>query len=62
MTQQIKIGLEAVGFKPEVHDLNWFQDDYGLKAGEGEEDGVDDEDDEDDDDDSDDESEEDEDD
>jgi len=42
--QQIKTGLESLGFKPEVHELSWFQDDYGLKAGE-DEDGVDDDDD-----------------
>lgn len=32
--QQIKTGLESLGFKPEMHELTWFQDDYGLKAGE----------------------------
>lgn len=52
MLQGIKAGLETVGWKPEVHELAWFQDDYGLKVDGGDEDGAedDDEDDEDDDD------------
>lgn len=44
--QQVKIGLESMSYKPEIHELSWFQDDYGLKAG-NEEDGEDDEDDDD---------------
>jgi len=28
--QAIKAGLESAGFSPEIHDLNYFQDDYGL--------------------------------
>ncbi|ETN38659.1 uncharacterized protein HMPREF1541_06696 [Cyphellophora europaea CBS 101466] len=32
MTEGIQKGLETVGWKPEVHDLTWFQDDYGLKV------------------------------
>jgi Zn-dependent M16 (insulinase) family peptidase len=50
--QTIKAGLESKGFKPEVHDLAWFQDDYGLKvddAGDGDADQDDDDDDDDDD-------------
>ncbi|KAL9617435.1 MAG: hypothetical protein Q9160_007792 [Pyrenula sp. 1 TL-2023] len=31
----IKSGLEKMGFKPQVRDLNSFQDDYGLKAVDG---------------------------
>lgn len=49
MLQQIKTGLESLGYKPEVHDLNWFQDDYGLKTDENDEEGDNDEDEEDDD-------------
>ena len=47
--QQIKTGLESLGFKPEMHELTWFQDDYGLKAGEdgNDEDGDEDEEEED---------------
>ncbi len=29
--QGIKVGLESLGFNPEVKDLNSFQDDYGLQ-------------------------------
>jgi len=29
----IKEGLEAAGFIPEIQDLSYFQDDYGVKAG-----------------------------
>ncbi len=43
-SQQIKVGLESLGFKPEVHELSWFQDDYGLKVGEDEDGGDDDDD------------------
>jgi Zn-dependent M16 (insulinase) family peptidase len=40
----IKSGLESIGFKPEIRDLNSFQDDYGLEpAGEEEEDSEEDE-------------------
>lgn len=46
MTQTIKDSLEAAGYIAEIHDLNWFQDDYGLKG-----DGPDDDDDDDDEDD-----------
>ena len=31
-SQGIKTGLGSVGFKPEIRDLNSFQDDYGLEA------------------------------
>ncbi|KAK5076026.1 hypothetical protein LTS08_002535 [Lithohypha guttulata] len=54
LTEQIKTGLGSLGYQPEVHDLNWFQDDYGLKTGEddeAEEDDDDDDEDEDEDDD-----------
>jgi len=34
--QGIKSGLESVGFKPEIKDLDFFQDDYGLKLAAGE--------------------------
>ena len=37
----IKEGLESVGFTPEIHDLDYFQDDYGLRAGDDDEDGDD---------------------
>lgn len=47
--QQIKTGLESLGFKPEIHELSWFQDDYGLKAGEDEDGGDENEDEEEDD-------------
>ena len=39
-TQAIKGGFESQGFKPEIRDLNSFQDDYGLKAAEGETDAA----------------------
>lgn len=29
-------GFEAIGFKPEIKPLSFFQDDYGLKAGDAE--------------------------
>ncbi|KAL9112460.1 MAG: hypothetical protein Q9227_003302 [Pyrenula ochraceoflavens] len=35
LAEAIKGGFESQGFKPEVRDLNSFQDDYGLKAAEG---------------------------
>lgn len=46
MLQQVKTGLETIGYKPEIHDLNWFQDDYGLKVEQGEDETDDDEDEE----------------
>lgn len=50
----MKTGLETQGWKPEVHELAWFQDDYGLKVdeeeGSGGKDGADEDEDEDDDD------------
>lgn len=55
--QQVETGLKSLGFAPEVRELSWFQDDYGLKAGEGEDDNEDEEEDDDDDDDDDDSSE-----
>lgn len=45
--QQIKTGLEAFGFKVETREISSFQDDYGLKVGDGEGDDDEDEDDED---------------
>ena len=30
--QTIKAGLESQGFKPEIHELAWFHDDYGLEV------------------------------
>ncbi|KAI9739538.1 MAG: hypothetical protein M1834_006254 [Cirrosporium novae-zelandiae] len=41
IADKIKQGLEEKGFKPEIHPLTYFQDDYGLKAAEGEDDGSD---------------------
>ncbi|KAK5943462.1 hypothetical protein PMZ80_004469 [Knufia obscura] len=49
LAEQIKTGLESLGFKPEIHELSWFQDDYGLKAGEDEDGGDENEDEEEDD-------------
>lgn len=46
----MKTNLEGHGFKPEIHDLTWFQDDYGLKVDDGDDeqdDGGDDDDDDD---------------
>ncbi|EXJ70732.1 uncharacterized protein A1O5_05722 [Cladophialophora psammophila CBS 110553] len=34
--QAITDGLKGAGFSPEVRDLNYFQDDYGLKPVDGE--------------------------
>ena len=34
MIQSIKDGLEKDGFNPEIQSLEFFQDDYGLEAGE----------------------------
>jgi hypothetical protein len=44
--QGIKSGLESVGFAPEIKDLDFFQDDYGLgpAPGEGDDSEEDDED------------------
>ena len=36
-------GFESLGFKPQVKLLSYFEDDYGLKAGDGEDDDDDDE-------------------
>lgn len=41
LKDNIKLGLRSAGFAPEVRDLASFQDDYGLKAVEGEEDDED---------------------
>ena len=49
LLQTIKTGLDAAGFDPEVRDLASFQDDYGWKAGEDEDGGVDEDEDDDDD-------------
>jgi Zn-dependent M16 (insulinase) family peptidase len=38
LKETIKEGLESVGFKPEIRDLEFFQDDYGLKAEEDDDD------------------------
>lgn len=46
LKEVIKEGLEKVGFKPEIKDLEFFQDDYGLEGRE-EEDGEDEDEDED---------------
>ncbi|KAI9818133.1 MAG: hypothetical protein M1827_000758 [Pycnora praestabilis] len=45
MEEAIKKGFEESGFKPEVQPLTFFQDDYGLKAKDGEDDAEDEEDD-----------------
>ncbi|MCJ1281964.1 hypothetical protein MMC26_001287 [Xylographa opegraphella] len=47
MQEGLVKGFESMGFRPEVKPLTFFQDDYGLKAGD-EEDGKDDDDDDDD--------------
>lgn len=44
----IKTGLASAGYQPEVRDLSSFQDDYGWKADDNEQDGADDGDDDDD--------------
>ena len=47
--QAIADGLRGAGFSPDIHDLNHFQDDYGLNPiNDDEDDEDDDEDDEDD--------------
>ena len=46
--QTIKQGFEASGFTPTVQPLKEFEDDYGLKVGDEEEDEDDDDDDDDD--------------
>lgn len=48
MTQAISEGLTRAGFSPEIRDLSFFQDDYGLKPIDGADDGDDDDDDDDD--------------
>ena len=35
--QSLMKGFQSIGFKPEVKQLAFFQDDYGLKTGEGDE-------------------------
>jgi hypothetical protein len=45
LMQAIADGLKEVGFSPEIRDLNHFQDDYGLKPIDGEDDNEDDDDD-----------------
>jgi hypothetical protein len=57
LMQAIADGLKEVGFSPEIRDLNHFQDDYGLKPVDGEDDNEDDDDDDDKDDEQDDEDE-----
>ena len=46
LKETIKGGLESVGFKPEIRDLDFFQDDYGLEGGEEDGDEEDEEEDE----------------
>lgn len=46
MIQAISDGLKEAGFNAEIRELNYFQDDYGLKPIDGEE-GDDDDDDDD---------------
>jgi hypothetical protein len=46
--QMIKTGLVQAGYKPELRELSSFQDDYGWKASDDEEDGNDDDDNDDD--------------
>ncbi|KIX00400.1 uncharacterized protein Z518_10539 [Rhinocladiella mackenziei CBS 650.93] len=48
LKEVISDGLSSAGFSPEIHDLNYFQDDYGLKPINGEDDDNDDDDDDDD--------------
>lgn len=50
MVQAISDGLKGAGFNAEIRDLNYFQDDYGLKPIGGNEGDADDDDDDDDDD------------
>ncbi|PGH15699.1 hypothetical protein AJ79_02293 [Helicocarpus griseus UAMH5409] len=38
LEEPIKKGFETVGYKPEVQNLKYFEDDYGLEPEEGEED------------------------
>ncbi|KKK20693.1 putative zinc metalloprotease, partial [Aspergillus rambellii] len=45
LEQTIKKGMEESGFSPKVQPLKEFEDDYGLKVGDGEEEESDDEDD-----------------
>ncbi|KAL8706462.1 MAG: hypothetical protein Q9201_000517 [Fulgogasparrea decipioides] len=44
MEEELVKGFQELGFKPEVRPLAWFQDDYGMKASEGEGEGADEED------------------
>ncbi|KIV78033.1 hypothetical protein, variant [Exophiala sideris] len=46
LKQAIADGLRGAGFSPEIHDLNHFQDDYGLKPTNGDDENDDEEDDE----------------
>ncbi|KIW71936.1 hypothetical protein PV04_00162 [Phialophora macrospora] len=48
LKEAIADGLKEVGFSPEIRDLNYFQDDYGLKPVDGVDDDNDDDDDDDD--------------
>jgi hypothetical protein len=43
--QKLKKDLEEVGFKPAVQPLSYFEDDYGLKGDDQDEDEADDDDD-----------------
>lgn len=42
MQQDIKKGFEESGYNPDIQPLAFFQDDYGLKPKEGEDEGEDD--------------------
>lgn len=42
LVTQIKTGFESAGYQPEVKELTWFQDDYGLKRDDVEDGGEDD--------------------
>ena len=44
MFKGISEGLKGEGFSPEIHDLSYFQDDYGLTPINGEDDDNDDDD------------------
>ncbi len=46
MTENLVKGFEEFGFKPKVKPLTFFQDDYGMKVGDGDDNGEDEEDDE----------------
>lgn len=47
MEEKLVAGFGEIGFKAEVRALAWFQDDYGLKDGDGQGDDGDEEDEED---------------